>query len=144
MRPAAVVETIGRIVEARWPTTEAERVGLFAEVGFVDLAGGDRQFTALGGEGRWSTHDDQFLGFSLFLFEGEARPQYDELRRLLIQRFGAPLEEWGPAELPAIAWSVQGLVMSMYCHADQANCVQLALEHAERSAASERRAGVER
>lgn len=99
MRAAAVVKTVGRIVETRWPTTEAERVGLFAEVGFVDLADGDRQFTALGGEGRWSTHDDQFLGFSLFLFEGEARPRYDELRRLLIERFGAPLEEWGPAEL---------------------------------------------
>lgn len=144
MRAAAVVKTVGRIVETRWPTTEAERVGLFAEVGFVDLADGDRQFTALGGEGRWSTHDDQFLGFSLFLFEGEARPRYDELRRLLIERFGAPLEEWGPAELPAIAWTVRDLVMSMYCHADQANCVQLALEHAERSAASERRASVER
>jgi hypothetical protein len=144
MRAAAVVETIGTIVETRWPTTEAERVGLFAEVGFVDLAGGDRQFTALGGKGQWSTYDEQFLGFSLFLFEGEARPQYDELRRLLIERFGTPLEEWGPAELPAIAWKIRGLVMSMYCHADQANCVQLALEHGERSAANDRREGAER
>jgi hypothetical protein len=150
-RPEAVVETITKIVAGPWPTTEADRRALFSRVAFADRRP-DRghhepgQFsTALADDvdGYWSTFGGEFLGLNLFLYlspdeaNPAARAGYDRLRLLLAEAFGAPIEEWGPAHMPASAWTIQGRLLSMYCHAKGHSCVQLGLAHAERSAAND-------
>jgi hypothetical protein len=150
-RPEAVVETITKIVAGPWPTTEADRRALFSRVAFADRRPEPGrhepgQFsTALADDvdGYWSTFGGEFLGLNLFLYlspdeaNPTARAGYDRLRLLLPESFGAPIEEWGPAHMPASAWTIQGLLLSMYCHAKGNSCVQLGLEHAERSAAND-------
>jgi hypothetical protein len=160
-RPEAVLETIAAIVAAPWPTTEADRRALFSRMAFADrrpAVGRDEpgrgQFsTALADDvnGYWSTFEGEFLGLNLFLYlspdeaNPTARAGYDRLRLLLAEAFGAPVEEWGPAHMPAGAWTIQDLLLSVYCHAQGNSCVQLGLEHAERSAANDAaHAGAER
>jgi hypothetical protein len=148
--PEAVVETITKVVARPWPTTEADRRALFSRVDFADRRP-ERgrhepgQFsTALADDvdGYWSTFRGEFLGLNLFLYlspdeaNPTARAGYDRLRVLLTESFGTPIEEWGPAHMPASAWTIQGLLLSMYCHAKGHSGVQLALEHAERTAAN--------
>jgi hypothetical protein len=149
-RPEAVVETITKIAASPWPTTEADRRALFSRVAFADRSaerGRDEpgQFsTALADDvdGYWSTFGGEFVGLNLFLYlspdeaSPTARAGYDRMRLLLTESFGAPIEEWGPAHMPASAWTIQGLSLSMYCHAQGHSCVQLGLEHAERTAAN--------
>lgn len=145
--PEAVVETITKVVARPWPTTEADRRALFSRVAFADRGRREPgQFsTALADDvdGYWSTFGGEFLGLNLFLYlspdeaNPTARAGYDRLRLLLTESFGAPIEEWGPAHMPASAWTIQGLLLSMYCHAKGHSCVQLGLAHAERSAAND-------
>lgn len=149
--PADVAAAITRIVAAPWPTTDGERQAMFSEMAFLERSPASESertpgsfSTSLGDEvdGSWSTFNGEFLGLNFFLYlspdptDPKPRAGYDALRRLLSDAFGAPLEEWGPAHMPASAWTVRGLTLSMYCHARGNGCVQVGLEHAARSAAS--------
>jgi hypothetical protein len=149
--PAEVAVTITRIVAAPWPTTDGERRALFSEMAFLERSPASEPertrgafTTSLGDQidGYWSTFNGEFLGLNFFLYlspdptDPKPRVGYDALRRLLSEAFGAPREEWGPADMPASAWIIRGLVLSMYCHARGNGCVQVGLEHAERTAAS--------
>ena len=114
---------------------------MFAAMEFAER--GEHQFsTSLAGrvDGSWSNFNGEFLGLGFFLYHSRdlARPGYDQLRLLLIKAFGSPGEEWGPTDMPAVYWEPSGLILSMYCHTRIATCVQIGLEHAERTAASNR------
>jgi len=150
--PVDVVVTITRIVASPWPTTEGERRAMFSEMAFLERSPATEPpertagifSTSLSDEvaGSWSTFNGEFLGLSFFLYlspdptDPKPRAGYDALRRLLSDAFGAPVEEWGPAHMPASAWTIRGLVLSMYCHGRGNGCVQVGLEHAERTAAN--------
>lgn len=142
---------ITRIVAAPWPTTDGERRAMFSEMAFLERrpAGEPertrgRFSTSLSDEvdGHWSNFNGEFLDLNFFLYlspdptDPKPRAGYDALRRLLSETFGAPLEEWGPAHMPASAWTIRGLVLSMYCHARGNGCVQIGIDHAERATAS--------
>ncbi|WP_133980316.1 hypothetical protein [Kribbella voronezhensis] len=148
--PAEVVVTITRIVAAPWPTTDGERRAMFSEMAFLERSpAGESErtpgvfSTSLGDQvdGYWSTFNGEFLGLNFFLYlspdptDPKPRAGYDALRRLLSDAFGAPREEWGPAHMPASAWTIRGLSLSMYCHGGGNGGVQVGLEHAERTAA---------
>jgi hypothetical protein len=149
--PAEVVATITRIVATPWPTTDGERQAMFSEMAFLQRSPANEPertrgvfSTSFGDQvhGHWSTFNGEFLGLGFFLYlspdptDPKPRAGYDALRRLLSEAFEAPHEEWGPAHMPASAWIIRGLVLSMYCHAQGNGCVQIGLEHAERTAAS--------
>jgi hypothetical protein len=149
--PAEVVVAINRIVAAPWPTTDGERRAMFSEMAFLERRPASEPertpgafSTSLSDEvdGYWSTFNGEFLGLDFFLYlspdptDPKPRAGYDALRRLLSEAFGAPREEWGPAHMPASAWTIRGLALSMYCHGRGNGCVQVGLEHAGRTAAS--------
>jgi hypothetical protein len=149
--PAEVVVAITRIVAAPWPTTDGERRAMFSEMAFLERRPASEPERTPGVfstsfsdqvHGYWSTFNGELLGLNFFLYlspdptDPKPRAGYDALRRLLSEAFGAPREEWGPAHMPASAWTIRGLALSMYCHGRGNGCVQVGLEHAGRTAAS--------
>lgn len=142
-----VVTTVGRLINASWPTTDDERIALFDEVDLTPGTpfGADPQAgTDLEGWGNtvlmWSTHSDEFVGITLFLWTRDKRKVIKRLAEHLVSaladRLGPPLERWGE-EPQAALWRTDTHTIELYPWARRARSVQLSIAHTSRLAAHE-------
>lgn len=145
-----------RMCQELWPTTEEDRKRYFSALQLTDsgVVESDpdphdpdtrwRDFTtALAGpvEGSCSVFQNQLLGLYLFAYNQlepnaePAREGYASLRRLLSQRLGDPVEEWGTASQPACLWRPGALTLVMHCFQKRDSWIMVGPSHSERSAA---------
>lgn len=151
--PAHLADLLVRMTELDWPTTEEERLALFAALDLHDAEDAPRSTDAVldhysrrfgaglseALRGTASTFRGEFLGVSLFAYDepvedGElARAGYRGVLDHVSRRLGPPVEEWGTVREPACLWRTGPLMIEMYCFQRLRSGVMVGPSHAVRS-----------
>lgn len=153
--PHDVADVLNKMVEHRWPTTEAERQRYFGELGLRDgevvpqlSSGPDRRArqltTTLEGDmyGISTMFRGEFLGLSLFCYKEagdngpQARAGFASLKHHLSLALGAPSKEWGSLNDLACLWRSGPLLLELYCFQRGSSGIMVGLAHADRSVAN--------
>jgi hypothetical protein len=159
---ADLASLVVRMTELAWPTTEAERLVFFGELGLHDVESPRPDDSVPGAERRWFASDlsdglggtattfrGEFLGLTLFAYDepvenGElARVGYAAVRDHVSRRLGPPVEEWGTVAEPACLWHPGPLMLDLYCFQRLRSGIMIGPDHADRSAAHDEAADAE-